>query len=86
MTDIEHTINITNYISKESDLKAPFSTDTTLKCKEESYSLPWIAPLTFDSYIMLRVKQRGIKYHFFKVFGMTQLGIEPWSPGPLANT
>ena len=29
---------------------------------------------------MLSVKQDSIKYH------MTQLGIEPWSPGPLANT
>ena len=34
---------------------------------------------------MLRVKQGGIKYHFLKVFGMTQPGIEPWSPGPLTN-
>ena len=38
--------------------------------------------------IMLSAKQGGIKYHFFfkKVFGMTQPGIEPRSPGPLANT
>ena len=34
---------------------------------------------------MLSVKQGGIKYHFL-VFGMTQPGIEPRSPGPLANT
>ena len=27
----------------------------------------------------------GIKYHFL-VFDMTRPGIEPWSPGPLANT
>ena len=31
------------------------------------------------------VKQGGIKYHFL-VFGMTPLGIEPRSPGPMANT
>ena len=35
---------------------------------------------------MLSVKQGGIKFHFFKVFGMTRPGIEPRSPGPLANT
>ena len=26
---------------------------------------------------MLSVKQGGIKFHFFKVFGMTRPGIEP---------
>ena len=34
---------------------------------------------------MLSVKQGGIKYHFW-VFGITRPGIEPRSPGPLANT
>ena len=34
---------------------------------------------------MLSVKQGGIKYHIW-VFGMTRPGIEPRSPGPLANT
>ena len=34
---------------------------------------------------MLSVNQGGIKYHFW-VFGMTQPGIEPGTPGPLANT
>ena len=38
---------------------------------------------TFDLFlIMLIVKQGRIKHHF----GMTRPGIEPWSPGPLANT
>ena len=41
---------------------------------------------TFDVYlIMLSVKQGNIKYHFW-VFVITRRGIEPWSPGPLANT
>ena len=41
--------------------------------------------LTLDpSLIMLNVKQRA-KYHFLD-FGMTRPGIEPRSPGPLANT
>ena len=35
---------------------------------------------------MLSVKQRDIKYHFLKVFGKTQFGIEPLFPGPLVNT
>ena len=35
---------------------------------------------------MLSVKQGEIKNYFFSVFGMTLPGIEPWSPGPLANT
>ena len=34
---------------------------------------------------MSNVKQGGIKYHFW-VFGITRLGVEPWSPGPLAKT
>ena len=35
---------------------------------------------------MLSVKQGGIKYNFFWVFGMTWPGIESRSPRPLANT
>ena len=35
---------------------------------------------------MLSVKQGGIKYHFFLVFGMTRPEIEPRSPKPLVNT
>ena len=70
----------------EGDPKAPFARATTLKCREGYYSIPWIAPVCLDPYlIMLSVKQGGIKYHFW-VFGMTQHGIEPRSPGPLANT
>ena len=36
-------------------------------------------------FIVLSVKQGGIKYHFW-VFGITLPGIELQSPGPLANT
>ena len=35
--------------------------------------------------ILLSVKKGGIKYHF-ESFGMARPGIEPRSPGPLANT
>ena len=57
----------------KSDLKAPFSKATILKCKGRCYSFPWIAPLTLDPYlIILNANQGGIKYHFFFfVFGMT---------------
>ena len=34
---------------------------------------------------MLTVKQGSIKYHFLKVFGMTQSWIEHQSPGSLVN-
>ena len=38
-------------------------------------------------FIMLSVKQDGIKYlFFFLVSGMIRPGIEPRSPGPLANS
>ena len=29
----------------EGDSKAPFSIATTLRCRRERYSIPWIAPL-----------------------------------------
>ena len=80
------------YISKlaevvEGDPAAPFSIATTTRFWEGHYSVPWIAPLTLDQYlIMMSVKQRDIKYHFFLVCDMTQLGIEPRSSEPLANT
>ena len=71
----------------EGDLKAPYSIATTLRSREGHYFFPQTAPLTLDPYlIMLSVKQGGIKYHFFLVFGMTQPGIELWSLRPLANT
>ena len=47
---------------------------------------PGLFQFSLDPYlILLRVKQGGIKYHFW-VFGMTQPEIKPRSPGPLANT
>ena len=54
---------------------------------EGATPFPGLFHFTLDPYlIMLRVKQGGIKYHFFKnflVFHMTRPKIEP---GPLANT
>ena len=40
-----------------------------VNCSWEHYSLPWIASLTLDRYlIMLNVKQRGIKYYFLSLW------------------
>ena len=69
----------------EGDRKAPFLVAPTHRCWGGRYSIPWIASLTLDPYlIMLGVKQSGIKYHFW-VFGMTQRGIEPRIPRLLVN-
>ena len=67
--------------------RAHFPIATTQRCRGEHYSFPRITPFTLDPYlIMLSVKQGGIKYHFFEVFGITRPGIEPWSPKPFVNT
>ena len=48
---------------------------------------PGFFHFTLDKYLIIQnVKEGGIEYHFLKVFGMTRPGIEPWFPGPLANT
>ena len=69
----------------DGDPKAPFSIATTPRCREGSYSIPWISPLYPWSTPYNAVKQGSIKYHFW-VFGMTLAGIEPRSPGSLLNT
>ena len=71
--------------SKDDDPKAPFSIATTLRCSGGHYSFPWIVPLyPWSVPYNARVKQGGMKYHFW-IFGITQPGIEPRSPGPLVN-
>ena len=66
--------------------KAPFSIASALRCREGRYSIPWIAPLTLDPYIIiLSAKQGSIKNHFLKVFVMTGPGIEARSPWPLVD-
>ena len=46
----------------------------------------WLLFTLATCLIILSVKQGDIKYHFLNVFGMIRPGIEPRSPGPLANT
>ena len=53
----------------EDDSKATFSIAITLRCSGWRNSFPWVAPLTFDTYlILLRVKQVDTKYHFFSLW------------------
>ena len=69
----------------ESDPKTPFSLATTLRCKEGRYFFPGLLPFTLDPHLLMVITKQGdIKYHFW-VFDMTQPGIEPRFPGPLAN-
>ena len=66
--------------------KVLFSIPTTPKRRGGRYSIRWINLLySWSLFIILSVKQGGIKYHFC-VFGMTRPGIEPQSSGPLTNT
>ena len=74
------------YISKlvswptvvKGDPKAPFSTATILRCREGRYSFPWITPLILYSYfLMLNVKQGGVKYHFFEPLVWLDVGLSP---------
>ena len=52
----------------EGELKISFSIATTPMYRRGCYSFLWNVPLTCDPYfIMLSVKQRSIKYHFFSL-------------------
>ena len=61
----------------EGNHKAPFSIATTLRCRGRA--------LLF-SLDCSTLSLKEVSSTIFKVFGMTQPGIEPRSPGPLANT
>ena len=61
--------------------KAPFSIATKPCCREEHYSFPSIALPTLDlHFIMLSIKQEGIKFHFFASFVWLDLGLNPGFP------
>ena len=87
-------IEICNYIlpdkkttyklnDKEGDQNAPFSIATTPRCRGGRYSFPWIAPLCPWYVPCIAELSKEISSTIFKVFGMTQPGIEPRS---LVNT
>ena len=62
----------------EGDQKAPFSIATT-RCRGRRYFFPWIRTL------YCWVLSKEVSSTIFKVFGMTQPGIEARSPRLLAN-
>ena len=71
----------------KSDQKAPFSIATTPRCRGgcNFFSLDCSTlPLSLTLYCWVLSKE--VSSTIFKVFGMTQPGIEPRFPGPLANT
>ena len=67
----------------EGDQKPPFSIATSLRALLLSLDCSTL-PLIHTLYCWVLNKE--VSSTIFKVFGMTRPGIEPWSPGPLANT
>ena len=65
---------------------ANFTLLTTPRCRGGRYSFSWIAPLYPWSVPYNAVLSKEASSTIFWVFGMTQPGIEPRSPGPLVNT
>ena len=66
------------------DPKAPFSIATTGGVGESTTPFPGLLHFTLDLYLIMLSKEPSSS--IFWVFGMTQPGIEPWSPRVLANT
>ena len=68
------------------DTNIPSLIAATPKCRKGVIPFCGLLHFTLNTYLTkLNVKQGGINYHFL-VFGITQSGIEPFSPEPLANT
>ena len=63
----------------EGDPNAPFSIAATPRCRGGRYFFPWIAQL-YPYFIMLSVKQGGIKYHFLSLW-YDDLGLNPGLQG-----
>ena len=86
-------MNVYEHISKvklatvvEGDSKAPFLIATTPCYRWGPNFIPWIAPL-YPYLIMLSVRSIKVALNtIFWIFDITRPGIEPRSPGPLANT
>ena len=71
----------------EGDQMAPFSIATTPRCRGGRYSFSLdcsTLPLMLTLYCWVLSKE--VSSTIFKVFGVTRPGIEPRSPGSLANT
>ena len=63
------------YSKQVSDPKAPFSIATTIRCKEEHYSFPWILVL-----IILKIKQRASSNIFESLVFLESLSVSRLSP------
>ena len=82
------------YVSKQGCLflfveghqKAPFSIAATPKCRGVLLLFLGCSTLPLIRTLYCWVLSREVSSTIFKVFGMTRPGIEPRSPGPLANT
>ena len=71
----------------EGDQKAPFSIATIPRCKGSVLLLSLdCSTLPLINTLYCCVLSKEVSSTIFKVFGMTRPGIEPRSPGPLANT
>ena len=69
----------------EGNQKAPFSI-LHQGVGEDATPFPRLLHFTLDMYLILLSVSKEVSSTIFKVFGMTQPGIEPGSPGPFANT
>ena len=66
----------------EGNRKAPFSIDTTPKCREGRYSFPWIAPLyPWSSPYKAECYARRLQVPFFESLVWLVLGVNPALPG-----
>ena len=65
------------------DPRALFSIANTLRCRGGRYSIPWIAPL-YPWSLPYNARRRQVP--FFVSLVWLDLGLNPWSPEPLANT
>ena len=70
----------------EGDQKAPFSIANTLRWRGGYYSFTWIAPL-YPWYVPYIAECYARRYQvpFLKSLVWRDLGLNPWSPRPLAN-
>ena len=71
----------------EGDQKASFSIVTTPRCRGGCYSFPWIAPLyPWNVHYIAECSARRYQVPFLKSLVWLDLGLNPGSPRPLANT
>ena len=70
----------------EGDWKGNFSIATIPRCKGRHYSFPWLLHLPLIRTLQYWVLSKGLSSTIFESLVWLDQGIEPPSPGPLANT